>query len=419
MLNKANIIFKEAIMSKKGKEFKSSFFARNPQFNYVPESDQYLFLLDKPKYKFNVIGCGIMGQEHMRITMLEGRGGIHGIYDTAPLSLEKAEQMFSLYFPGNQLVKYDSLEAACNDPAVDGLIICTPNFTHIDVIRVAAQSGKHILLEKPMATTIKDAYEIMQIAKKYKSVFQVGLQYRFKAVYVEAIHEALERKSIGDIKMISMLEHRVPFLDKVKQWNKFSKFSGGTLVEKCCHYFDLMNLLAQSKPSSVYATGSMAVNFKTFEYNNEKSDILDNAFVTVKYDNNVLSNFSLCMFSPMFHEEMIICGEEGRLMTVENEDFLPAERPKTHLEIMRGEGKPSRVTTPCYPSYIEMTGHNGATFFEHVYFIDNLEGKKTNTATVEDGFWSIVVGYAAEESVRTGKIIIIDELLKLNGINAK
>jgi len=402
---------------KKGKEFWSNFFSRNPNFGYITDEDKYLFSIEKPKYKFNVIGTGIMGMEHMRITAQEGRGAIHGIYDTSSFSLEKAKGMFSLHSPGSKLAEYKTLEEACNDPEADALIICTPNFSHIDVVRVAAQSGKHILLEKPMATTLKDAHEIMELAEHHKKVFQLGLQYRYKAIYVEAIHEALERKSVGDIKMISILEHRVPFLDKVKQWNKFSKYSGGTLVEKCCHYFDLLNLFAQSRPVTVYATGSQAVNFINFEYKGEKSDILDNAYVTVVYENGVRASFSLCMFSPMFYEEIMICGDGGRIKAYENEDFLPAERPKTHIEIMCGERKPSRISTPTYPKHIEEGGHNGATYYEHIYFIDNMDGKKTTTATAKEAYWSVVVGAAAEESVKRGKIIYIDELLKENGIS--
>ncbi len=404
-------------MAKRGKEFRSNFLSRNPAFNYLPEGDRYLLAIDIPKYKFNVIGTGIMGQEHMRITESEGRGTIHGIYDTNPLSIEHAKSMFSLSAPGKNLTVYDSLEEACSDPEADGLILCTPNFTHLDMVKVATKSGKHILLEKPMATTIEDAYEIAQIARDYTAVFQVGLQYRYKAIYVEAIHEALERRSIGNIKMISILEHRIPFLDKVKQWNKFSKFSGGTLVEKCCHYFDLLNLFSGSKPVSVYATGSMAVNFIRFEYDNQKSDIIDSALVTVVYENGIRASFSLCMFSPMFYEEVIICGDGGRLIASENEDFLPAARPKMHLEIIHGEKKPSRICTPVYPSYIEGSGHNGATFYEHIYFIDNIEGKKTGTATAEEGFWSIVVGFAAEESVKRGTVVHIADLLKERGID--
>jgi myo-inositol 2-dehydrogenase/D-chiro-inositol 1-dehydrogenase len=402
-----------------GKEFHSRILSLNPILNYLPDEDRYLFSLGEPKYKLNVIGAGVNGLEHIRIAMLEGRATVHGVYDPNPRSVVVANEVFRRCSPQQDggLTAYGSLEEACNDPEVDGLIISTPNYTHIDVVREAAKSGKHILLEKPMATTIPDAHEIARVAKEYPAVFQIGLQYRYKAMCVEAIYEALERKSLGQLKALSILEHRLPFLDKVNQWNKFSKYSGGTLVEKCCHYFDLLNLFAQSKPVTVFASGSAAVNFLEFEYGGEKSDIIDNAFVIITYENGIRANFSLCMFAPMFYEEIVLCGDGGRLKAYEYEDFLAGPHVKTHLEIMRGENKPSRITEPRYGSHIEETGHNGASYYEHVRFIDNIEGKETDTATAEEGFWSIVVGAAAEESVKTGAVVNIQEILKRNGIS--
>jgi len=77
-----------------------------------------------------------------------GRATIHGIFDPNPGSITKAKESFAPFAPGQELVVYDSLEAACMDPAVDGLIISTPNYTHLEVLKVAAKSGKHIFLEK-------------------------------------------------------------------------------------------------------------------------------------------------------------------------------------------------------------------------------------------------------------------------------
>lgn len=399
------------------KEPRSRFFAYHPKFDYIPEADRYLYDLGEPKFRFNIIGAGDMGNEHIRVTMSEGRGTIHGAYDPNPGSIDMAKRSLKDFAPNQELKVYETLEAACNDQDADGLFISTPNYTHLEVLKVAVNSEKHIFLEKPMATTISDAYEILKISKDYPAVLQIGLQYRYKAMYVEAIHEALERRSIGDIKMVNILEHRIPFLDKVNQWNKFSKYSGGTLVEKCCHYFDLLNMFSQSKPVKVYGTGNMAVNFTSFEYEGEKSDILDNALVIVEYANGVRASFNLCMFVPMFYEEISICGEDGRIKAFEITDFLPSARPKVNMEVHLGVSKPSRISNPTYPSFIEESCHNGATFYEHIHLIDNIEGQTTNTATVEDGFWSVVVGAAAEESVKTGSPVIIDDLLKRNGIS--
>lgn len=401
----------------KGKEFWSRDFAiRYGHSDLVSERDKYLFAKEPPRYRFNCIGTGTMGQEHIRVTGFEGRATIHGIYDPEPLSIENAK-LAHAEFSDEELTVYDDLEAACTDPAVDGIIICTPNYTHIDAVRVAAESGKHILVEKPVATTIADAWEVVRIAESYSGIFQVGLQYRYKAIYREAIHEALERGILGEIKTVSMSEHRMPFLDKVDQWNKYRRYSGGTLVEKCCHYFDLINLFAQSRPKSVYASGSMAVNFREFEHEQGKSDILDNAFVIIEYDNGVRGNFSLAMFVPMFYEEVVLCGDVGRLRAFENLDFLPGETLKSGIEIFGGETHPSRMIAPSYPEAIERSGHNGATFFEHVHFVDSIDAGKSDGPTAMDAFWSVVIGVAAEKSVSNGDVVDVTGLLSENDID--
>ena len=65
---------------------------------------------------------------------------------------------------------------------------------------------------------------------------------------------------VGEIKMLSIREHRFPFLKKVEDWNRFNEKTGGTLVEKCCHFFDLMNLMIHSVPVKIYASGGQSVN---------------------------------------------------------------------------------------------------------------------------------------------------------------
>ncbi|MEA1911088.1 MAG: Gfo/Idh/MocA family oxidoreductase [Spirochaetota bacterium] len=389
----------------------------NSRFSYLPEEDMFVTKEKKSEYRINVIGAGIMGLEHIKVTMLEERATFNGVYDTNERSVDAAVDTFKSVAGDQTLTIYSSLEAACNDPEVDGLIIATPNFSHLEVLKTAVKSGKHILLEKPMATTIKDAWEIVKIAENYNAVFQIGLQYRYKAIHAESIYETIHRKTIGDLKTISIKEHRFPFLDKVDQWNKFSKYSGGTLVEKCCHYFDLFNYFANSKPVRVYSSGSQSVNFKEFEYKGNRSDIIDNAFVLVEYENGVRANFDLCMFAPLYYEEIVLCGEDGRISAWEKDDFLTTEGLQTGMEIHRGEMNPSRISSPKYPKHIESSGHSGATFMEHSYWIDNIKGIKRDTGSVSDGFWSVVVGSAAERSLKTGMPVMIEKLLKGEGID--
>jgi predicted dehydrogenase len=313
---------------------------------------------------------------------------------------------------GNPVIVHDSLEAAYMDPEADAILICTPNYTHLKVLREVMKSGKPILLEKPMATTIDDACEILRLSNEYDAFLQLGLQYRYKSIYQEALSETKLRRSLGDVKMISMSEHRLPFLDKVGQWNKFSSKSGGTLVEKCCHYFDLFNLFAGSKPLRVMASGSQAVNFKKYERDGVSSDILDNAFVIVEYENGVRANFSLNMFSPFFYEELVICGDRGRLSAYERTDYQAGSDLECSMEVATWDNGASRKISPHYLQFIEESGHSGATYYEHRKFVDNLKGIITDSPTAEEGFWAVVVGAAAEESVKRKAPVEVKDFIK-------
>lgn len=422
------------------------------QADYLGDEDRYFFRAASaaPQYRLAIIGTGMIGMEHIRVTLLEGRAEIGGLYDSSAQSLQTAEALVRK-LQRRAPKRYNTLEAACTDSNIDALIISTPNHTHRAVLETAMKSNKPILLEKPMASTIGDAYQIFQYSQHYPGIIQIGLQYRYKSIYRECYAEAMRRRSLGTLRAITIAEHRLPFLDKVGQWNKFSAYSGGTLVEKCCHYFDLFNLFAASRPISVVAVGDAAVNFKGLRHGGRNSDMIDHACVIVTYQNGIKANFNLCMFSPMFHEEITLCGDEGRIHAYETEDFLPGNKIKSGFSMRCSNGLPAKDTALHYPTVIEESGHGGSTFFEHVRFMDNIarggsggagggdtegastegasggtegasgdtegasggtEGASTDSATVEEGLWSVIVGAAAEESVRTGEVVRIDEYLK-------
>ncbi len=384
------------------KEMRLRYFEQAAGQQHIESGDHFLYQRPVPHLNFAVIGTGTIGLEHMRVTWLEGRARIAGVYDPAPNSVKNALTEYHR-LTGETPKVYESIAAACADSSIDAYIICGPNHTHFETLRTVVKTNRAILLEKPMATTVADAAEIVRLADQASAPVQVGLQYRYKAIYVEARHEALERKSLGRIHQISMTEHRPPFLDKVNQWNKFSCYSGGTLVEKCCHYFDLMNLFADQRPARVFASGGKAVNFTDFQHDGKPADIADHAFVVVDFDNGVRANLNLNMFSPNFYEELTLNGEQGRLSASESFDYLHGEVTRQQVSVEHDERNASRVVKPRYPEFIEASGHHGSTYFEHLRFVDNIDGKETDAATVREGFWSIAVGAAAELSMKSGQ----------------
>ena len=119
----------------------------------------------------------------------------------------------------------------------------------------------------------------------------------------------------GGIKMLTIREHRFPFLRKIGDWNRFNVNSGGTFVEKCCHFFDLMRLITNSEPKRIMASAGQDVNHLDEVYDGKKSDILDNGYVIVDFENGTRAMLELCMFAEgsKYQEEIIATGPKGKL----------------------------------------------------------------------------------------------------------
>ena len=372
------------------------------------------YLASQRKPRLLIVGAGMMGREHLRVSQLLGWADVQGIVDPDGGSLEWACSDWRLLTDA-PLTIYRDLSEACLHDAVDAIVIATPNHTHRDVLHAVAESGKPLLLEKPMATTLADAMDIVNLAREYPAVIQLGMQYRFKAQYVEAL-QAVAKSTLGQVKTVAMSEYRPPFLDKVDQWNKFNRYSGGTLVEKCCHYFDLINVVAQSRPRRVYASGGRAVNFLGFEWRGELSDIDDHAMTIIDYDNGVRASFTLNMFCQELYEELVVVGERGRLVASEHASFQPDTASKAELLVEVPDHPAYRGVPVGYPDWIEASGHYGATFFEHIAFNLQLAGQAVDAATPEQALWSLIVASAAQHSIQIGREVDVGAFCEAEGL---
>ena len=378
----------------------------------IPESPYHP---QQGKPRLLIVGAGMMGREHLRVTQQLGWAEVQGIVDPFDGSIEWAQSDWAL-LSSQPLTVYADLREACLDSAVDAIVICSPNHTHYDVLKIVCESGKPILLEKPMATTLADAMEILRLAREYPSVIQLGMQYRFKAQYVEALFEIRAKASLGAVKTVAMSEYRPPFLDKVNQWNKFNRHSGGTLVEKCCHYFDLMNVIAASRPKKIYASGGRGVNFLDFEWQGVPSDIDDHAMVIIDYVNGIRASFTLNMFCQELYEELVVVGECGRLVASEQASFHPDTPSEARLQVEVPGHSAYRPKPVGYPPWIEETGHYGATFFEHIAFHRQLAGERVDAATPQQALWSLIVASAAQYSMAIGQAVDVATFCTQEGV---
>jgi predicted dehydrogenase len=139
------------------------------------------------------------------------------------------------------------------------------------------------------------------------------MEYRYMPPVAHLLREA--QAATGGVKMLTIREHRFPFLQKVGDWNRFNRNSGGTLVEKCCHFFDLMRLVAGCNPVRVMASGGQAVNHLDEVYDGQQSDIWDHAYVIVDFESGMRAMLELCMFAEgsRYQEEISAVGPKGKI----------------------------------------------------------------------------------------------------------
>lgn len=351
--------------------------------------------------RVGLIGTGMMGCEHLRNLMGLDSVAITAVSDPNEEPLRWATK--TLGDRAKSVTQFTSHEDLLASGLVDAVLVASPNYTHKSILDDILSTSIPVLVEKPMCTTVEDCISVVRAQESRSAITWVGLEYRYMAPIAGLLHE-LRSGIIGNMKMMSIREHRFPFLVKVDNWNRFSKNTGGTLVEKCCHFFDLMNLAVGSRPVRVMASGGQDVNHLDEVYNGERSDILDNAYVIVEYANRVRTMLDLSMFAEggQHEQEITVVGDKGKL-----EAFVPGNG-----KIFVGD-RTSRavqeIDVPTDPDIAHMGFHFGASFIECKRFVDAVLNNTPPEVTVADGLWSVVIGAAAHKSIDESRPVLVSE----------
>ncbi|MEQ9573410.1 MAG: Gfo/Idh/MocA family oxidoreductase [Nitratireductor sp.] len=357
--------------------------------------------------RYAVIGTGMMGREHMRnIALLEGA-------EIAALADPNADSLAQAAAGGRAgLAQYRDHRDLLSAGGFDCVVIASPNDTHAAVLADVLAAQKPVLVEKPLCATLDDCRAILRLAEKAEAPAWVAMEYRYMPP-VERLIDKVRAGEAGRLKMIAIREHRFPFLQKIDDWNRFSVRTGGTLVEKCCHFFDLMRFMAGAEAKRVYASGAMDVNFVGETYGGRPADILDNAFVVVDFENGVRAMLDLCMFAEgaSWQEQIAATGDLASI-----EAFVPGparfspdgrERMSELVVSPRATKQPVREEIHVDPVILAAGDHHGSTFFQHRKFLDMVRHGGTPEVTLEDGMRAVMIGQAAEESARTGSAIAL------------
>ncbi|MBB6180295.1 Gfo/Idh/MocA family protein [Pseudorhizobium flavum] len=371
------------------------------------------------KLLYGVIGCGMMGQEHLRNIALLPDADVIAIFEPDATMRQRAAAI------APQAVFVASVPELLQINAINCLLIASPNHVHLDQLEeVASIRPLPVLVEKPLFTSMDELPRLEALRSRYPAPIWVAMEYRYMPPVARLISEAEE--ATGGIRMLTIREHRFPFLQKVGNWNRFNDQTGGTLVEKCCHFFDLMRHILKSDPIRITASGGQAVNHLDEVHDGRRSDVWDHAYVLVDFDSGARAMLELCMFAEgaRYQEEISAIGPRGKIecKVPGPGRFWPQHLgapPIAQVIISPRDPKgPRKLEIPVDPLLLEAGDHNGSTFYQHQRFQRAVAGQAPVEVTLDDGLWAAFMGQTAQEAAASNRVIEVPPIRQAERITA-
>jgi predicted dehydrogenase len=360
--------------------------------------------------------------------------------------------------------KDDQFDRLIRETQPDTIIVCSPDHTHHHYITRAMHLGCDVVCEKPMTIDAPKARAIFDAIEKTGRRLRVTFNYRF-APHATKLWELIRQGTIGnplavDFSWVLNTDHGA---DYFRRWHAQKDKSGGLLVHKATHHFDLVNWWIDSFPQRVFAIGELKfygrrhardeVPADPFNVSRDElgpmyhglyfgkaeeesgyrrdRDVFDPAHVTIedtmalvcRYRSGVIMNYSLLAYSPWEGFRIAITGTRGRVelydkhgmhvVPTSDMDAAAVERERQHAQRL--------VVHPMFGVSYEVPipkaegGHAGGDplILQQIFLPDPPRDPFKRDATHIDGAASVLLGVAANESIRTGQAVEVDELLKL------
>lgn len=300
---------------------------------------------------------------------------------------------------GEQLQVFEDWRDVLKVDKLDAVIVALTNDQHHAAAMAAFAAGKHVLCEKPLGLTIAECDDIIAAAESAGKVLQIGHEMRHQALY-QKTKSMVEAGDVGDPRIMWCREYRGPMRPG---WRSSEQLTGGLLLEKNCHHFDLFNWILDTPPVRVSAFGGKDVL--------TDRELLDNAQVLVEYEGGRRAVLEICLFAPTGGDcEIGIVGSGGRIDT---------KNQAIQLEYHRFD--PPERTSELVPDPDDEAGFQDASGrvdrgikAELIHF---LECCRTGATPLNDGKsarLNTAVCLAAQESIRRGEVVAIEEILRVN-----
>jgi predicted dehydrogenase len=335
-----------------------------------------------------LVGAGRAGKVHANSLFYHvPDASVAGVVDASPEALQDTGDQFGID------ARFETLEAALDGVEFEAVVITTPTFTHRSLAVTAAEAGKHVFLEKPMALTVAACDEIMGAAQRNGVLLQLGFMRRFAPEFVAAF-ERIQAGEIGRPMMIKSLSHG-PGLPP--PWALDLKKSNGLLAEVNSHDWDCTRWLMGSNPQRVYVE---VANFKGEARGVTAPDFYDNALVNIRFENGGLGSISgVCPCDYGYDARVEIVGELGIMQ----------------IGDMQGQAvvvctdREQGLVTPIFRTWPERFAWGYIREMGH--FIRCIQADTPPSVGGDDGRWAVAGAVAGTRSFLEERPVYLSEIL--------
>jgi predicted dehydrogenase len=336
-----------------------------------------------------LVGAGRVARVHANSLVNHVPGGeLVAIVDNNANALDSAADTFRI------AGRFKALEEAVDGISFDAVIITTPTFLHKEHAEIAADAGKHIFLEKPMALNLDECDDIINAVERNGVILQMGFMRRFDPEF-EAAAKRIQAGEIGRPMMIKSLTHG-PGLPP--PWARDLKTSNGNLAEVNSHDWDCTRWLMSSNPKRVYVE---VANFKGKARGVTTENFYDNSLVNIRFESGGLGSISgICPCDYGYDARVEIVGEKGIMQIGEMRGQA----------IIVGVDRDAGLVTPIYRTWPER--FSWAYIREMQHFIQSIQSETHPKVSGDDGRWAVAGVLAGTKSFLEERPVLLKEILE-------
>jgi Predicted dehydrogenases and related proteins len=332
--------------------------------------------------RIGLIGYGYWGTNLLRNFMRQKECTVTYVADPRAGRLQIVNEMFP------NIKTTQSADTLIESNEVDAVIIATPVFTHFQLAKKAIENGKHILIEKPITGSVKEAEFLMNEAFKKGLVLMVDHTY----LYTSAVHkmkELIQDDVVGNLQ----------YFDSSRINLGLFQPDINVLWDLAPHDISILNYLVDEKPMSVNATG----------ISHTSNDIENIAYMTVNYQSDFIAHFNCSWTSPVKVRQTLIGGDKKMIVYNDLEVTEKVKIYDTGFNHQTDEEKEGiLVDYRTGDIFIPKLSEQEALFSVAKDFVDSIVSNKSPLSSAQVGLEVVQILEAAQESIKNnGKEVLL------------